>query len=91
MDVAEYMARLGYVSMAVDRYGDHVPGGPTESFRMDPSEIETFSETLFKQWLTLITTTRFRELIGQWIELGPGDERVDKTVPAAIGYCLWNV
>jgi len=89
MDVAEYMARLGYVGMAVDMYGDHVPEGQRE-FPTDPSEIEAFQKCCFDAMVDLDHDhARFRDLMGHWIELGLSDESVDEAAaPAAIGYCF---
>ena len=46
VDVAEYLARLGYVGLAIDMYGGRVPRDERE-FPQDPSQIEAFQKKCF--------------------------------------------
>ncbi len=46
IDVAEYLARLGYVGLAIDMYGDRVPADERE-FPEDPAKIEHFQKQCF--------------------------------------------
>ena len=89
LDVAEYMARLGYVGMAVDMYGEHVPEMHRE-FPTNPAEIEPFQKRCFDAMVDLDHDhERFRALMGAWIDLGMKDPAVDASaMPAAIGYCF---
>jgi len=88
-DVAEYLARLGYVGLAIDMYGGRVPQGERE-FPKDPSLIEGFQKKCFDAMVWLDHDHRlFRALLGAWIEVGQADSASDQAIsPAAIGYCF---
>ncbi|MDE0441608.1 MAG: dienelactone hydrolase family protein, partial [Gammaproteobacteria bacterium] len=47
VDVAEYLARVGYVGLAIDVYGNIVP--PDERvFPTDPSKVQAFQKKCFE-------------------------------------------
>ena len=47
VDVAEYLARVGYVGLAIDVYGNIVP--PDERvFPTDPSRVQAFQKKCFE-------------------------------------------
>jgi len=48
-DVAEYFARLGYVGLAIDMYGDRVPSDERE-FPTDPRGSRHFKQNVLRQW-----------------------------------------
>jgi dienelactone hydrolase len=88
---AEYMARLGYVGLAIDMYGD---SHPPES-RLYPDE-DTMGERAmahFKICFQAMENTkgdpkRLRLLIQAWMDAGSRHESVDSSCkPCLIGYC----
>ena len=92
IDVAEYLARLGYVGLAIDMYGDLVPANE-RTWPTDPSRIEAFQETCFKGMVACDHDFEFfRALLGEWLDLGLSHVTVDSSVSAAaIGYCFGGV
>jgi len=72
-DVAEYLARLGYVGLAIDMYGDQVPMDQRE-FPTDPALIEPFQKKCFQAMVWLDHDhSWFRALLTQWIKVGRAD------------------
>jgi len=92
IDVAEYLARLGYVGLAIDMYGDLVPADE-RTWPADASRIEAFQEKCFKGMVACDHDFEFfRALLGEWLDLGLSHVTVDSSVSAAaIGYCFGGV
>lgn len=90
--VAEYMARLGYVGLAVDMYGDRVPLDNRE-FPTDPSKIEAFQKCCFEGMVAIDHDHElFRALMGEWLDRGRAHDTVEGSSPgAAIGYCFGGI
>ena len=89
VDVAEYLARVGYVGLAIDVYGDVVP--PRERvFPDDPSRVHDFQKQCFEGLVAMDHDHElFRGLLGEWLERGFAHPAVDASFPAgAIGYCF---
>ena len=89
IDVAEYIARLGYVGLAIDLYGDYVP----EDERLCPEDItkvDAFNKKCFQRLVSLDHDhKKFRSLLKSWLDIGLGLPYVDNNYsPAAIGYCF---
>ena len=89
VDVAEYLARVGYVGLAIDMYGDRVPADE----RMFPEDVERvagFQKKCFDAMVGLDSYHRlFRSILNSWLEAGLEDLSVDDQIaPAAIGYCF---
>jgi len=89
VDVAEYMARLGYVGLAIDVYGDIVPANE-RTWPTDAAQIEGFQQKCFTGLVSMDHDHElFRALLGQWLDLGRAHPSVDASfAPAAIGYCF---
>lgn len=90
IDVAEYLARLGYVGLAADLYGQDVPEGEREFPTDDPSRIPDFQKQCFQAMVALDHDhEKFRALLETWLDHGRAHEFADaKQPPAAIGYCF---
>lgn len=93
VDVAEYLARLGYVGLAIDVYGDTVPVDERcwpESAAGDPAAIKAFQAKCFTGLVNMDHDHELiRSLMGEWLSRGRGHEFVDPSfAPAAIGYCF---
>ena len=89
LDVAEYLARLGYVGLAADLYGDLVP--PHQRlWPEDEQLVPAFRKRCFEALVSLDHDhEKFRALLKIWLEKGLESPFVDKTfAPAAIGYCF---
>ena len=89
VDVAEYLARVGYVGLAIDVYGDIVP--PEERvFPDDPGRVHDFQKKCFEGLVAMDHDHElFRALLGEWLNRGFAHPTVDETFPAgAIGYCF---
>ncbi|MFT4632873.1 MAG: dienelactone hydrolase [Candidatus Pseudothioglobus sp.] len=89
VDVAEYMARLGYVGLAIDMYGLLVPA-EERIFPQDTSKIQAFQKKCFDAMAAIDHDHgAFRDLLAAWIAQGLRHEAVDASfAPAAIGYCF---
>ena len=89
VDVAEYLARVGYVGLAIDVYGDIVP--PAERvFPADPGRVHDFQKKCFEGLVAMDHDHElFRALLGEWLQAGFAHPAVDEATPAgAIGYCF---
>ena len=89
VDVAEYLARVGYVGLAIDMYGENVPADERD-FPEDPKAIPAFQKKCFEAMVALDHDHEyFRALLNRWIEEGLNQDCVDQSLaPAAIGYCF---
>lgn len=92
IDVAEYMARLGYVGLAIDVYGDMI--SPQE--RLWPTNPEELPNHLTKSFEAMVSLDHdhecFRAILAAWLEAGKALATVDQNYsPAAIGYCFGGV
>lgn len=87
--VAEYLARVGYVGLAVDMYGETVPADERD-FPTDPAKIEAFQKQCFEGMVAIDHDhEKFRALLGEWIDHGLAHHSVDASKPpAVIGYCF---
>lgn len=92
VDVAEYLARIGYVGLAVDMYGETVPAAE-RIWPADPARIERFQRGCFKGMVSVDHDYGFfRALLNEWLERGLALGCVNETlVPAVIGYCFGGV
>ena len=92
IDVAEYLARLGYVGLAIDMYGELVPADQ-RTWPTDMSRIEVFQKTCFKGMVACDHDFEFfRALLGGWLDRGLSHPMVGSSVSAAaIGYCFGGV
>ena len=89
VDVAEYLARVGYVGLAIDVYGNIVP--PDERvFPTDPTKVQAFQKKCFEGLVAMDHDYElFRSLLKEWLDLGFAHPTVDALFPAAaIGYCF---
>ena len=91
VDVAEYLARVGYVGLAVDVYGDIVPSNE----RVFPvgaatDQIMAYQKKCFEGLVSMDHDHElFRSLLNEWLLVGRAHETVDAAVsPAVIGYCF---
>jgi dienelactone hydrolase len=87
--VAEYLARLGYVGLAIDMYGNDV----LESERIwpnSPEDIESFQKKCFQAMVALDHDHEFfRAQLQAWLDVGLDHPTVDSQYsPAVIGYCF---
>ena len=89
IDVAEYLARVGYVGLAIDVYGDIVPPDQRE-FPDDPARVQAFQKRCFEGLVAMDHDHElFRALLGEWLDQGFAHPTVDASFPAgAIGYCF---
>ena len=89
VDVAEYLARVGYAGLAIDLYGNTVPADE-RLFPTDASQINAFQIMCFKAMVALDHDhEKFRALLQTWLEHGFAHSAVDSSVSAAaIGYCF---
>lgn len=92
VDVAEYLARVGYVGLAVDMYGELVPEDE-RTWPENPEDIQAFQEKCFRGMVACDHDFEFfRALLDQWLKAGRSHEFVDSSVAgAAIGYCFGGV
>ena len=91
LDVAEYLARVGYVGLAIDVYGNIVP--PAERVwpeGADEAGIHAFQKKCFEGLVAMDHDHElFRSLLGEWLQRGLEHSAVDESfAPAAIGYCF---
>lgn len=89
VDVAEYLARVGYVGLAIDTYGDKVPADQ-RTWPDNPADIEAFQKQCFEGMVAMDHDHElFRSLMNEWLQQGLAHNYVDeKFAPAAIGYCF---
>ena len=89
VDVAEYLARVGYVGLAIDVYGETVPAGE-RLFPDDPGKVDAFQKKCFEGLVAMDHDHElFRALLREWLERGRAHVSVDESfAPAAIGYCF---
>ena len=88
-DVAEYLARVGYVGLAIDLFGNIVP--PDQRlYPDDPNDVPGFRATCRVGMDALENDLDlFRSLMQTWLDAGLAHETVDRSFSAAaIGYCL---
>ncbi|MDA7772705.1 dienelactone hydrolase family protein [Pseudomonadales bacterium] len=92
VDVAEYIARLGYVGFAIDLYGDRVPANE-RLWPEDESQVLAFQQKCFEAMVALDHDHElFRALFKAWLDQGMSHNFVDASIaPAAIGYCFGGV
>ena len=88
-DVAEYLARVGYVGLAIDLFGNIVP--PDQRlYPDDPNDVPEFRAKCREGMDALENDLDlFRSLMQAWLDAGLAHETVDQSFSAAaIGYCL---
>lgn len=92
VDVAEYLARVGYVGLAIDMYGSNLPPGQ-RVWPDDASAVEGFQRGCFEAMVAVDHDyVKFRALLSQWLDAGLAHPAVDPDyAPAAIGYCFGGV
>ena len=92
VDVAEFIARSGYVGLAIDLYGEDVPVDE-RLWPDDPKKVMSFNKKCFEAMVKCDHDHQFfRSLLNEWLIKGIEDECVDNRVsPAAIGYCFGGV
>ncbi len=90
IDVAEYMARLGYVGLAVDAYGNDVPADDREFPVNEASRIPEYQKRAFEAMVRIEHDfNKLRGLLSAWIEAGMAHPTVSNDYqPAVIGYCF---
>lgn len=89
VNVAEYLARVGYAGLAIDVYGNNVP--PEERlWPSDANRIEAFQRRCFEAMVAVDHDHElFRALLAEWLDRGLAHSAVDASYsPAAIGYCF---
>lgn len=92
VDVAEYLARVGYVGLAIDLYGNIVPADERE-FPQDASDaaaVQAFQRKCFEGLVAMDHDHElFRSAMNEWLQRGLAHDAVDSGfAPAAIGYCF---
>lgn len=92
VDVAEYLARVGYVGLAIDLYGNIVPPDERE-FPKDASDaaaVQAFQRKCFEGLVAMDHDHElFRSAMNEWLQRGLAHDAVDSAfAPAAIGYCF---
>lgn len=89
VDVAEYLARVGYVGLAIDMYGNDVPADERD-FPADTTQIMHFQKQCFEAMVKLDHDHELlRSLLDCWIRAGVSEEWVaSNSAPSAIGYCF---
>lgn len=92
VDVAEYLARVGYVGLAIDMYGELVPEDE-RTWPSDASQIGAFQKKCFEGLVSCDHDHEFfRALLKAWLDKGLAHSAVDGAVSAAaIGYCFGGV
>jgi dienelactone hydrolase len=92
VDQAEYLARLGYVGLAIDVYGNKI--SPEERlWSKDPEKLKVHMRKSFAAMASLDHDHElFRAVLGAWLDLGLKQSCVDASLPpVAIGYCFGGV
>ena len=89
VDVAEYLARIGYVGLAIDVYGDIVPAAE-RLFPADAGDVMAYQKKCFEGLVSMDHDHElFRALLDQWLTQGRAHDWVDANfAPAIIGYCF---
>jgi dienelactone hydrolase len=89
VDVAEYLARVGYVGLAIDMYGNDVPADERD-FPADTAQIMPFQKQCFEAMVKLDHDHELlRSLFDCWIRTGLAEDWVaSDSAPSAIGYCF---
>jgi len=89
VDVAEYVARLGYVGLAIDMYGNNVPANE-RLWPKNPEDIEGFQNKCFQAMVALDHDHELlRSQLQVWLDKGLAHPSVDNSYSAAaIGYCF---
>ena len=88
VDVAEYLARVGYVGLAIDLYGNTVPAAE-RTWPDNPADVEAFQQKCFTGMVEIDHDhERFRALLNAWIDHGRAHDSVADRPGAAIGYCF---
>ena len=89
IDVAEYFARIGYVGVAIDLYGERVPE-QQRVFPADIAEIAEYQKRCFEAMVAMDHDHQtFRGLMSAWLSLCLEQDLVDEHfAPGAIGYCF---
>jgi dienelactone hydrolase len=89
VDVAEYLARVGYVGLAIDMYGNDVPADERD-FPADTAQIMPFQKQCFEAMVKLDHDHELlRSLFDCWIRTGLAEDWVaGDSAPSAIGYCF---
>jgi dienelactone hydrolase len=92
VDVAEYLARVGYVGLAIDLYGNTLPPAQ-RTWPADPAGVAAFQRGCFAAMVSVDHDHGFfRALLGEWLRHGRAHPAVDAALPpAAIGYCFGGV
>ena len=92
VDVAEYLARVGYVGLAIDMYGELVPADE-RTWPEDAARIPAFQEKCFEGMVSCDHDFEFfRALLKAWLDKGLEHASVDSSIAAAaIGYCFGGV
>lgn len=92
VDVAEYLARIGYVGLAIDLYGEMVPPDQRE-FPEDPAAVDGFQQRCFEAMVAMDHDhPAFRTALADWLAAGLAHDSVDASFrAAAIGYCFGGV
>ena len=89
---AEYLARLGYVGLAIDVYGDMI--SPQDRlWSTDQAQLKTHLNKSFSAMVALDHDHEFfRAILKAWLDEGLRQSCVDTSVSAAaIGYCFGGV
>jgi dienelactone hydrolase len=89
VDVAEYLARVGYAGLAIDLYGNTVPPAQ-RTWPDNPADIAAFQQRCFEGMVAMDHNhPLFRNLLSAWLDAGLAHPFVDDSfAPGAIGYCF---
>ena len=85
VDVAEYLARVGYVGLAIDLYGNIVPADERE-FPKDASDaaaVQAFQRKCFEGLVAMDHDHElFRSAMNEWLQRGLAHDAVDGSLRA---------
>eukprot|EP00928_Gymnodinium_smaydae_P073077 TRINITY_DN56330_c0_g1_i1.p1 TRINITY_DN56330_c0_g1~~TRINITY_DN56330_c0_g1_i1.p1 ORF type:complete len:338 (-),score=47.60 TRINITY_DN56330_c0_g1_i1:48-1028(-) len=86
--VAEFMARVGYVGLAIDLYGDAVPP-ERRPWPADEADVTPYLSMCFSEhFKTQSDWAGTRQLLKSWLDAGLAQSAVDaRCLPVLIGYC----
>mmetsp|Transcript_110992 Transcript_110992/g.220768 ORF Transcript_110992/g.220768 Transcript_110992/m.220768 type:complete len:326 (-) Transcript_110992:67-1044(-) len=86
--VAEYMARIGYVGLAIDTYGDAVPK-ERRPWPVDEKDVVPYMNMCFSEhFKTQNDWEGSRQLLKLWLDAGLANPSVDSSqLPVIVGYC----